>query len=60
MPDPMNPAQILADALPADPDDHGPIAVPSDAVRGVLDELNLAERALELAAQTKPARDGGA
>lgn len=29
----------LADALPADPTDHGPIAVPSDAVRAVLGEL---------------------
>jgi hypothetical protein len=32
-------ATQLAAALPKDPDDHGPIGVPSDAVRGVLAEL---------------------
>lgn len=32
-------AAVLAGALPADPDDHGPVAVPSDALRGALSEL---------------------
>lgn len=34
-----DPAAVLAGALPADPDDHGPVAVPSDALRSVLAEL---------------------
>lgn len=34
-----DPATLLAGALPADPTDHGPIAVPSDTVRQVLTEL---------------------
>lgn len=33
----VDPAAVLAGALPADPSDHGPIAVPSDAVRAVLE-----------------------
>lgn len=36
---PKDPAATLANALPKDPDDHGPIAVPSDAVRDVLAEM---------------------
>jgi hypothetical protein len=32
-------AAVLAGALPADPDDHDPIGVPSDALRAALSEL---------------------
>jgi hypothetical protein len=34
-----DPAQTLNAALPANPTDHGPIAVPADTVRQVLGEL---------------------
>lgn len=37
--EPVTPIQQLAAALPLDPADHGPVAVPSDAIRGVLSEL---------------------
>jgi hypothetical protein len=36
---PESPEAVLDNSLPADPNDHGPIGVPSDAVRAVLDEL---------------------
>ena len=39
------PATTLEGCLPADNDDHGPIAVPSDAVRGVLAELEQRRKA---------------
>lgn len=32
---PTEALQTLHNALPANPDDHGPIAVPSDAVRAL-------------------------
>jgi hypothetical protein len=41
-----NPATTLADCLPKNPDDHGPIAVPSDAVRGVLAAANVGLKAV--------------
>lgn len=38
---PDDPAAILAGRLPADPTDHGPVAVPSDALRALLAKTGL-------------------
>ncbi len=59
-----DPAATLAAALPADPADHGPIGVDSDAVRGVLAELVEWRKTDALvarqAAEYTPAEDGDA
>lgn len=54
---PTEALDTLRDALPADPDDHGPIGVPSDAVRAVLAHTDLATRTLDLVAQLQEADD---
>jgi hypothetical protein len=53
---PTDPATLLHDALPANPDLDGPIGVPSDALRQVLAEL--AQRR-SVTVTYKPAEDGG-
>ena len=55
------PATTLEGCLPADNDDHGPIAVPSDAVRGVLGDATAIRSALShhLDAGADPCQDRG-